>query len=103
MPFSKYWVTIFEPGANEVLIVSGTFNPRDTAFLASRPAATMTEGLLVLVQLVIAAKVKSPVSIVLFVPWIVTLRSISSESKPNPLGPLGLVKEVWKFSATSAN
>ena len=35
-------------------------NPSSTAFLANRPAPSMTEGLLVLVQLVIAAMTTEP-------------------------------------------
>ncbi len=35
-------------------------SPRSTAFLASRPAATMTDGFDVLVQLVIAAMTTEP-------------------------------------------
>ncbi len=49
-----------EPGASEVLTCGCTFSPASTAFLASRPAASSTPGLLVLVQLVIAAISTSP-------------------------------------------
>ena len=42
------------------MTVGGTVIPRSTAFLASRPAATITPGLLVFVQLVMAAITTSP-------------------------------------------
>src|SRR5438477_10784526 len=44
-----------EPGASDVLTQAGTWSPRSTAFLASNPAALITDGLVVFVQLVIAA------------------------------------------------
>ena len=47
--------TTREPGASEVLTAGLTRSPRSTAFFASKPAASITLGLLVLVQLVIAA------------------------------------------------
>jgi hypothetical protein len=49
-----------EPGASEVLMCGCTVRPASTAFLASRPAASITLGLLVLVQLVMAAISTSP-------------------------------------------
>src|SRR5687767_8708265 len=52
---SRYSVTTVEPGASEVLTHGWRLRPRSTAFLATRPAASMTEGFEVLVQLVIAA------------------------------------------------
>src|SRR5664279_410449 len=57
----RYSVTAREPGARLVLTVGGTVRPRATAFRASRPAATMTVGLDVLVQLVMAAMATEPV------------------------------------------
>ena len=51
----RYSVTTREPGASEVLMCFFTVRPRSTAFLASRPAASSTPGLEVLVQEVIAA------------------------------------------------
>ena len=48
-------MTTREPGASDVLTAGLTFSPRSTAFLASRAAPSMTLGLLVLVQLVMAA------------------------------------------------
>ena len=53
-------MTTREPGASEVLTELPTLRPRSTAFLASRPAASMTLGLEVLVQQVIAAMTTSP-------------------------------------------
>lgn len=53
--FYKYSVTTFEPGDNEVLTYSGTDSPFSIAFFANNPAAINTNGLLVLVQEVIAA------------------------------------------------
>src|SRR5437867_13031515 len=49
-----------EPGASEVLTQAGTCNPRSTAFFASSPAAIITDGLEVFVQLVIAAITTEP-------------------------------------------
>src|SRR5262245_61209824 len=52
---SRYSVTTFEPGASEVFTQGGVSSPFSTAFLASKPAATITDGFDVLVQLVMAA------------------------------------------------
>ena len=43
------------PGASEVFTTGLTLRPRSTAFFASKPAASITRGLLVFVQLVMAA------------------------------------------------
>src|SRR5262245_17068580 len=48
-------MTTLDPGASEVLTHGLARRPRSTAFLASSPAAIITDGLEVLVQLVIAA------------------------------------------------
>ena len=48
-------MTTREPGASEVFTHGLTVRPRSTAFLASRPAAIMTAGFDVFVQLVMAA------------------------------------------------
>ncbi len=53
-------MTTFEPGARDVLTHSLLFRPFATAALASSPAATITVGLEVLVQEVIAAMTTSP-------------------------------------------
>ena len=56
-------MTAREPGASEVFTHGFVSRPRATAFRASRPAATMTDGLLVFVQLVMAAMTTEPVRI----------------------------------------
>src|SRR5919108_2451995 len=48
-------MTTLEPGASEVFTHGLAASPRSTALRASRPAASITDGLEVLVQLVIAA------------------------------------------------
>src|SRR5437868_9650889 len=53
-----------EPGASEVLMCGFTRRPASTAFLASRPAASITLGFEVFVQLVMAAISTSPLPIV---------------------------------------
>ena len=55
-------MTTREPGARLVLTMGDTRSPRSTARLASNPAATITEGLEVLVQLVMAAITTQPFS-----------------------------------------
>src|SRR6201996_1554401 len=55
-------MTTREPGASEVLTHGGTVRPFSTAFLARMPAAIITEGLDVLVQLVMAAMTMEPLS-----------------------------------------
>ena len=52
---SRYSVTTFDPGASEVLTHGLERRPRSTALRARIPAPSMTEGLEVLVQLVMAA------------------------------------------------
>ena len=51
------------PGERLVLTYGATPSPRSTAFLASSPAPSITEGLEVLVQLVMAAMTTEPVAI----------------------------------------
>src|SRR6476659_3690087 len=48
-------MTTLEPGASEVLTHGFTLSPRSTAFCASSAAATITDGLEVLVHEVIEA------------------------------------------------
>ena len=55
-------MTTREPGARLVFTYGLTLRPRSTAFCASRPAATITEGFDVFVQLVIAAITTHPSS-----------------------------------------
>src|SRR6267378_6239729 len=57
---SRYSVTTFDPGARLVLTHGLLRSPRSTAFFAMRAAATITDGLDVLVQLVIAAMTTEP-------------------------------------------
>ena len=53
-------MTTVEPGASEVFTHGLTSRPRSTALRANRPAASITDGLEVLVQLVIAAITTRP-------------------------------------------
>jgi hypothetical protein len=53
-------VTTFEPGASDVFTHGRVRSPFATAFCARRPAASITLGLLVFVQLVIAAITTAP-------------------------------------------
>src|SRR6201996_2062141 len=57
---SRYSVTAFEPGASEVFAHGLRVRPRRFALRASKPAAIILRGLLVLVQLVIAAMITAP-------------------------------------------
>src|SRR5688500_16665196 len=57
---SRYSVTTFDPGASEVLTHGFWARPRSTAFFASRPAPSITDGFDVFVQLVIAAITTEP-------------------------------------------
>src|SRR6266568_256180 len=56
----RYSVTTFEPGARLVFTQDRVWRPFSTAFLAANPAATITDGFEVLVQLVIAAITTDP-------------------------------------------
>jgi hypothetical protein len=56
----RYSVTTREPGASEVLTHGLTLSPLATAFLATRPAPSMTAGFDVLVHDVIAAMTTAP-------------------------------------------
>src|SRR5690349_15822222 len=56
----KYSVTTCEPGARLVFTHGFTANPRAAAFRAKRPAAIITDGFDVFVQLVIAAITTEP-------------------------------------------
>jgi hypothetical protein len=57
---SRYSVTTFEPGASEVFTHGLRPSPAATAFLASSPAPSITDGFEVFVQLVIAAITTAP-------------------------------------------
>jgi len=67
---TKRSVTTIEPGPSEVLTHGLTRKPFSTAFFASSPAATITEGFEVFVQLVIAAITTEPSLSVAFSPSI---------------------------------
>src|SRR3954471_9718520 len=56
-------MTTLEPGASEVFTHGLRCRPRSTAFLASKPAPTITNGFEVLVHDVIAATTTAPWSI----------------------------------------
>ena len=49
-----------EPGAKDAFTIGLTLRPRSTAFFASKPAASMTLGFEVFVQLVMAAMSTEP-------------------------------------------
>ena len=57
---SKYSWTALDPGASDVFTQGFLVRPIAFAFLASRPAAITFLGLLVFVQLVIAAMITAP-------------------------------------------
>jgi hypothetical protein len=57
---ARYSVTTFEPGASELFTQGLVSSPFSTAFLARIPAASITEGFEVLVQLVMAAMTTEP-------------------------------------------
>ena len=76
---SKYSVTTLLPGAKLGLTHGLIESPNSLALRASRPAATITLGLLVLVQLVIAAITISP--------------CFNSQSRPS-IGELAALRDV---------
>ena len=79
-------MTTRDPGARLVFTHGWTVSPRATAFRAKSPAATITLGLLGLVQLVIAAITTAPWWIVELWPFSVTVpvfaRAAASSAKP---------------------
>src|SRR4051812_38869861 len=56
----RYSVTTLDPGASDAFTHGLVPSPRSTAFFATRPAATSTDGFEVFVQLVIAAMTTEP-------------------------------------------
>ena len=56
----KYSVTTPLPGERLVLMYGLTLRPRSNAFFASKPAANITDGLLVFVHEVMAAMTTEP-------------------------------------------
>src|SRR6266542_3038462 len=79
-------MTTLEPGASEVLTHGLAWSPRSPAFLASTPAAIITEGLEVLVQLVMAAITTSPWS---RSKWVPSARRTGTVALGRPLTPVG--------------
>src|ERR1700742_5096793 len=76
-------MTTLDPGASVVLTQGLLVSPASTAFLASRAAPTMTDGLDVLVQEVMAAITTEPWSMVTSVPSsMVTLVGVECSGCP---------------------
>ncbi len=75
-----------------------TFRPASTAFFASRPAASSTPGLLVLVQLVIAAISTSPF-LMSRPPSVLKILLSLSAGWLKPLSAIGLEKSSPNFLA----
>src|ERR1700744_15824 len=83
-------MTTLDPGASVVLTHGLLLRPASTAFLASRAAPTMTDGLEVLVQEVMAAITTEPWSMVTPVPSsIVTLVGVECSGCPGSAGSPG--------------
>src|SRR5215217_9557997 len=80
-------MTTLEPGASDVLTQGFRSRPRSTAFLARRPAASMTEGLEVFVQLVIAAITTDPWSSTSAASSSMTARLDGDSGEPSPQTP----------------
>ena len=101
-------MTTREPGASEVFTARFTVRPRSTAFFASSPAASMTEGLLVLVQLVIAAMSTLPclmsTSVAGRMPFSVTMACApSAPFLPKPFSVTGLSSAARNFAFNSGS
>ncbi len=79
----------------------GTVRPFATAFWATSPAATITLGFDVLVQLVMAAMATEPWRIVASVPATGAEASRRSAPSPKPCGPTGAVRLSRKVACTS--
>src|SRR6185369_15838413 len=90
----RYSVTTFEPGARLVLTHGRTVKPRSTAFRASSPAAIITLGFEVFVQLVIAAITTDPCSSV-----VVT----ASATAAPPLPPAGFLRPFCRSGNAAPN
>ena len=93
----RYSVTTFEPGARLVLTCGGTRSPRRTAFRASSPAPSITDGFEVLVQLVIAAITTEPCRSSAGLPpsSSATFLPLSSGVSPKPRSLTGAVSAFW--------
>src|SRR6516162_2474935 len=75
-------MTTLDPGARLVLTQGLAVRPRSTAFWASRPAATRTLGLEVLVQLVMAAITTLPSWMVARVPFVPISTLLGGAARP---------------------
>src|SRR4030043_969509 len=85
--FARYSVTTLDPGARLVLTYALIFRPRSYAFLATNPAAIITDGLDVLVHEVIAAITTAPwvsFKVCPFAPKFTSFASSSSFSSNPP-------------------
>ncbi len=83
-------MTTLEPGASDVFTHGCTISPRSTAFLASSPAATITDGFDVFVQLVIAAMTIEPWSMWNSPSSSWTETAVGGTTTGGPPGPDGL-------------
>ena len=91
------------PGARLVFTQGLVASPFATAFRATRPAATITSGLLVLVQLVMAAITTAPWPIVSACPlvWTCPVRRSASPSRAKPRLAVGAVSDSAKVCLTA--
>src|ERR1700753_874666 len=96
----RYSVTTCEPGASEVFTHGFGISPLAWALRATRPAATRTDGLEVLVQEVIAAITTSPWVSAKFLPATCTDVAASAAGTPRPLVRSDLKLEEISFSST---
>ena len=98
-------MTTREPGASEVLTHGLRVSPRAAAFLAIRPAPTITEGLDVLVHDVIAAIVTAPwpmVALLLSCTVAVAVSCSPHRPKPRSFGGLLSVSRNARCMSASA-
>src|SRR5215469_13136359 len=86
-------MTTFDPGASVVLTHGLRSSPASTAFFASSAAPTITEGLDVLVQDVIAAMTTEPWSTDV---WVPSSRVTSAGRVGLPAGPADALAAVAK-------
>src|ERR671930_1637637 len=95
-------MTTFEPGASVVFTHGLRLSPRSTAFLASSAAPTMTEGLDVFVQDVIAAIATAPWSMTNDVPSS-RVTGVGVEVRPaDPFAADGTVAVSLKLGTSEA-
>src|SRR5262245_24605400 len=91
--FARYSVTTFDPGARLVLTQGLRVSPSSTARFATRPAAIITLGFEVLVQLVIAAMTTDP--------WSTSTAAAVATAAPPP--PAGVLMPFFKSGSAAAN